>query len=284
VKDLQTYLRPETAEEAVRLKRGYGPQAVYLGGASDLLVHRPRGVTAAIDIRHAGISDITRRNGMIAIGGGALLRDVELSLADVARGMLRTAVRETAPWLIRNAATLAGNVANASPAADSVPALLALDARLGLRGEWEEEVEVADVLLGPHNTTLGDRLIVEIRIPERAAARRGAFIKFARSKSDIAQVNIAVTLRLEGGLIHDVRVALGAVAPTAVRARAAEAALEGRPATEGVLREAAEALRGDTSPISDWRASAEYRSRVSAVLLRRAVLAAAAENGNGAGG
>jgi CO/xanthine dehydrogenase FAD-binding subunit len=283
VKDLQSYFRPSNPEEAVELKREYGERAVYLGGASDLLVHRPPGVVAAIDIRHAGMSHVGWRAGMAIIGGGALLRDVELGLPDVAGGMLRVAVRETAPWLIRNAATLAGNVANASPAADSVPALLALDARLALRGEWQEEIALADVLIGPHSTTLADRLIEEIRIPERSAALRGAFMKFARSKSDIAQVNIAVAFRVEDGRMHDVRVALGAVAPTAVRAPAAEAALEGQTPDDDALRAAGDAVREDISPISDWRASAEFRSRVSSTLLPRAVLMAAADR-NGAHG
>jgi CO/xanthine dehydrogenase FAD-binding subunit len=228
-------------------------------------------VLVAIDVRHAGMSGVGWRDGIAVIGGGALLRDVELTLPDVAGGMLRTAMRETAPWLIRNAATLAGNIANASPAADSAPALLALDARLGLRGEWEEEVDVADVLIGPHSTTLGDRLIEEIRIPADAVSRRGAFIKFARSKSDIAQVNVAVSFQADEGVLHGARVAFGAVAPTAVRARSAEAVLEGRPPDEDVLQRAAEAVTDDISPISDWRASAEYRSRVSAILLTRAV-------------
>jgi carbon-monoxide dehydrogenase medium subunit len=239
-------------------------------------------VEAAIDIRHAGIEWVRREDGGAIIGGGALLRDVEVTLPDVAGGMLRVAVRETAPWLIRNAATLAGNVANASPAADSVPALLALDARLGLIGGTEEEVDIADVLLGPHRTSLVDRLITYIRIPGEAAAKRGAFIKLARSKSDIAQINIAVAFRLKDETLHDVRVALGAVAPTAVRARSAEAVLEGQPATEDVLRRAGDAVREDIRPISDWRASAQYRLRMSSVLLRRAVMRAAGAGGYGA--
>src|SRR5579872_3721076 len=139
MRDLQQYFRPGSAEEAVRIKREYGARAVYLGGASDLLVHRPRAVEAAIDIRRAGIAFVGQGTEEYVIGGGALLRDVEASLGSLAGGMFGHAIRETAPWLIRNAATLAGNVANASPAADGIPALLALDATLRLMGDGQED-------------------------------------------------------------------------------------------------------------------------------------------------
>jgi carbon-monoxide dehydrogenase medium subunit len=275
MRDLQNYFRPKTVDEAVRIKRDYGPRAVYLAGGSDLLVHRPVGVEAAIDIRHADIGFVMQGDDAYVIGGAALLRDVESTLGAIAGGMLGTAVRETAPWLIRNAATLAGNVANNSPAADSVPALLVLDATLRLQGDVTEDVAVKEVLVAPHRTNLGNRLITEIRIPAEAAGRRGAFIKFSRSKSDIAQVNIAVAFRLDGDVMRDVRVALGAVAPTAVRACSAEAALEGQQVKNEVLDAAAASVKNDISPISDWRASAEYRTRLSGVLLRRAVRQAA---------
>jgi carbon-monoxide dehydrogenase medium subunit len=278
MRDLREYLRPASAEEAVSIKRRYGDKAVYLGGGSDLLVHRPRQVEVAIDIRHAGLGRV-RQNGGYLIGGAALLRDVEREAGAAGGGMFREAVRDTAPWLIRNAATLAGNIANASPAADSVPALLALDAQLALLGEREELVDLADVFEGPHRTSLGDRLITEIRIPPRAAARQAAFIKLARSKSDIAQVNVAVSLLRDGDVVREVRIALGAVAPTPMRARGAERLLEGRAPTDELLREVETAVRDEVRPISDWRASEEYRRRTSGVLVGRALQRALADGG-----
>jgi carbon-monoxide dehydrogenase medium subunit len=185
--------------------------------------------------------------------------------------MLRSAIRETAPWLIRNAATVAGNIANASPAADSVPALMALDAQLVLLGPEEETATIEDVLVGPHRTTLGHRLIKDIRILPEAQRRRAAFIKFARSKSDICQVNVAVAFLAEGNVVRDVRIALGAVAPTAIRARRAEAMLEGQSVSGDLLAEVEQAVQAEVSPISDWRASEEYRRRMSGVLVRRAI-------------
>ncbi|HLJ67210.1 MAG TPA: FAD binding domain-containing protein [Chloroflexota bacterium] len=281
MRNLELYLRPESPQQAVEMKRQRGDEAVYLGGGSDLLVHRPDGARVAIDIRHAGISRIWRQDGHIHIGGATLLRDVELDLPQVAGGMLREAVRETAPWLIRNAATLAGNIANASPAADAVPALLALDAQLNLLGEFEESASLEDTLVGPHQTALRGRLIHNIFIDKDAARRTGAFIKLSRSKSDIAQVNVAVAFRRDGTVVRDVRIALGAVAPTAIRAHAAEAELEGRPVGSETLESVARVVATEVRPISDWRASADYRRRMSAVLVRRAIESAYARSGNG---
>ncbi len=271
MKNLKEYCRPSSVEEAVALKRELGERAVYLAGATDLMVHRPSRVERAIDIRHAGIAFAGQNGDWYVIGGGALLRDAEEAMKDVCGGMLRRALRETAPWLIRNAATVAGNIANASPAADSVPALLVLDAQLHLGAGDSDNVSLGSVFVGPHRTTLGDRLIHEIRIPRSAADRHGAFIKLARSKSDIALVNVAVAFTRDGDRLRDVRIALGAVAPTPIRATGAEALIEGEVASPRALAEVERHVREDVRPISDWRASAEYRTRMSGVLVRRAV-------------
>jgi carbon-monoxide dehydrogenase medium subunit len=239
-----------------------------MGGSTDLLVHKPEGVEAAIDIRHAAMDEVRETKDEVVIGGGALLRDAEKAVQGVAGGMLRQAVRETAPWLIRNAATLAGNIANASPAADSVPALMVLGARLVLLGDVHEEASIEDILSGPHRTLLGDRLIREIRVPRSVGVRAG-FHKLARSASDIALVNAAVALRVEAGVVRDVRIALGAVAPTPIRARIAEASLEGRPVDETLLTEVERVVSEEVRPISDWRASESYRRRMSGVIVRR---------------
>lgn len=271
MRNLKEYFRPGSAAEAVDIKTRFGPEAVYLAGGSDLLVHRPEGVRAVIDIRHAGLGACSRGQDWHTIGGAALLRDVEDQLGDLAGGMLGAAVRDTAPWLIRNAATLAGNVANASPAADAVPALLALDAELDLLDGGTSTAQVEELMLGPHLTSLGDRLITRIRIPLTAGFRRAVFTKLARSKSDIALVNMAVALRLDGGRAHEVRVALGAVAPTAVRAREAESLLEGQELSNELVMEVEQTVRAEVRPISDWRASEEYRRRMSGLLVRRAL-------------
>jgi CO/xanthine dehydrogenase FAD-binding subunit len=270
-RNLREYYRPASPEEAVRIKEEFGSEGAYLGGGSDLMVHKPEGIRAMIDIRHAGMGEVGRENGDYVIGGGALLRDAEAALAEVAGGMLSQALRETAPWLIRNAATVSGNIANASPAADSVPALLALDARLSLRGQGESDVPLQDIQIGPHHTALGNRLIEQIRVPADAAGRHAAFIKLARSKSDLAIANVAVSFHLQGSVMSSVRIALGAVAPTPFRAAATEALIEGKELTPELLDAVDSTVQGEASPIDDWRATAAYRRRMSGVLVRRAL-------------
>lgn len=276
---VEEYFRPQSAHSAVTIKQQYGDAARYLAGGSDLLVVRPEGVRVVIDIRHAGLNDIRTDEAGVHIGGAALLRDVEAALPLVAGGMLAEATRETAPWLIRNSATPSGNLANASPAADLVPALLALDAELLLHGDGDERVLAEDVLVGPHRTSLGDRLIVSILIPPDACDRRGAFIKHSRSKSDIAQVNVAVAFRQDENVLRDVRIVLGAVAPTAMRARLAEGVLEGQCITPELLRDVQDTVSEEVRPISDWRASAGYRRRIAGVITRRALERAAQRGG-----
>jgi probable selenate reductase FAD-binding subunit len=271
MRNLRLYYRPTTAAEAIKLKREHGDRAVYLAGGTDLLVHKPERAEVAIDIRHAGLAGIDTDGGDVVIGGAALLRDAEREVEGVAGGMLTHALRETAPWLIRNAATVAGNIANASPAADSIPALMVLEAQLDLMNGTQSRVALEDVLLGPHLTSLGDQLILGIRIPERALHRSGVFIKHSRSKSDIAQVNVAVAVSRDGDIARDVRIALGAVAPTVIRVPVAESLLEGQQVTDTILRRVERVVTEEVRPITDWRASEWYRRRLSGVLVRRAL-------------
>lgn len=267
---VREYLRPTCVQEAVSLKRAHGPSAAYLAGGTDLMVVRPSGVEVLIDIRHLGLNGVTVAEDLVRIGGAARLRDAERAVSHLGGGMLTRAFRETAPWLIRNAASVAGNIGNASPAADAIPALMALNATLEVQGEIEEQVSVEDVLRGPHQTNLGDRLITGIVVPVEAE-RRGVFIKLARSHSDIAQVNVAVSARAVDGVLQDVVIVVGAAAPVPVRVQAAEDIVNNQYPSARILKDVEDAVRMAVRPITDWRASAEYRRRVSGVLARRAL-------------
>jgi carbon-monoxide dehydrogenase medium subunit len=152
-----------------------------------------------------------------------------------------------------------------------VPALLALDAELVLLNTRDERVAVEDIFEGPHRTSLGDRLIREIRLPRHAGRRVSSFAKLARSASDIALVNVAVSLELDGDVVREARIALGAVAPTPMRARHAEKILQGQSVTTGLQREVEQLVREEVHPITDWRASEAYRRRMSGVMVRRAL-------------
>jgi carbon-monoxide dehydrogenase medium subunit len=173
---------------------------------------------------------------------------------------------------IRNMATLAGNVASALPSADTPPSLLVLDAQVVLVGAQGERIVPLDsFFIGPAKSVRERELIRELRIPLPENELNGGFYKIGRTAEDISMVNAATTLRIQAGKITWARLVLGAVAPTPLRVVKAEEALIGRPATEEILQEIAEIVRNDVRPISDQRASADYRRRMSGVAAVRAL-------------
>jgi len=175
---------------------------------------------------------------------------------------------------VQGRASLAGNLCNTSPAADSVPALIAARATCTIAGPTgTREVPVEAITTGPGHTSLArGELIVAFRLPARPVRAADAYLRFIpRTEMDIAVVGAAVNLVLDArGLCTDARVVLGAVAPTAILVPEAGAALVGRQLDEDTLRELDAAARRACRPISDKRGTAEFRTRVAGVLARRA--------------
>lgn len=178
---------------------------------------------------------------------------------------------------IRNMATVAGNVASALPSADTPPSLLALDAQAVLVGiQGERVVPLNSFFVGPGKSVRERELIRELRIPLANLDRlRGGFYKIGRTAEDISLVNAATTLIIEDGIITAARLVMGAVAPIPLRTVRAEEALTGQPPTEETFRRAAGIVREEVRPISDHRASADYRRRMSGVAAVRALRQAA---------
>jgi carbon-monoxide dehydrogenase medium subunit len=175
---------------------------------------------------------------------------------------------------IRNLATVGGNLCNASPAGDTLPALLAYDAECRLAGPAGERVlPLADFLVGPGRTALQPtEMLVGLRLPPTAARSGGLYIKHSpRSTMDIATVGVAAVLTLDaqGKVCQEVRITMGAVAPTVVHATAAEAVLRGQPVDETRIQQAAQAALADAHPIDDIRGSAAHRRRIVAPLVQR---------------
>jgi xanthine dehydrogenase small subunit len=173
--------------------------------------------------------------------------------------------------LIRNGATLGGNLGTGSPIGDAPPALLALDASLVLVSrDGEREVSLADYFTGYRQTVKRpDELIKTIRIPTPVAPI-SAFHKIAKRRfDDISSVAVAFALRLEDALVSDIKIGLGGVAATPLRGLAGEQALIGRPWSRDVVEAAAEALIREGTPMSDHRASADYRSAMLGATLRK---------------
>ncbi len=172
---------------------------------------------------------------------------------------------------VRNTGTLAGNIATASPIGDSLPALMALDARLVLRrGGTTREVGLEEFFVGYRRTAMQPGEFIErIRIPIHTRRRFAAYKISKRFDQDIASVCAAYSLALDGSTVRDIRIAYGGMAPTPRRARLCEQALAGCPWNEATVEQASPALDRDFAPITDLRASAAYRSLVARNLLRK---------------
>ena len=180
------------------------------------------------------------------------------------------AARETGAIAIQNRGTVGGNIANASPAADLPPALLVYDAALAVassRGRRTIPYELFHTAYKKMDLA-GDELIVSVRLPRRGTAWRQAYRKVGTRRAQaISKICFAAAADIDGGIIRDVRIALGSVAPTVVRARSAEAALRGRQLSAASIAAARAALTENIAPIDDIRSTARYRLEVAGNLL-----------------
>jgi len=274
------YHQPESLADAVDLAARFGGQASFLAGGTDLIVQIERGRVAPRHViglgRVPGLAGI-EVNGRIALGARVTHRAIEQTPA--LAGPLRCLV-EGAEVIgghqVRNVATVGGNLANASPAADLVPCLVALDGAVTLVGPGgERKLPIERFLLGPNRTARRpEELMIRVglsTLPPRAAT---AFLKAGRRRAmEISVVCVAARLVLDSSFERclEARVVLGAVAPTVVRAHAAEGLLEGQPVGGESFRRAAEAAQESCRPIDDVRASARFRQHLVGVLVRRAL-------------
>lgn len=274
------YHQPESLPDAVALAARFGEAASFLAGGTDLMVQIERGRVAPRHVvglhRVPGLAGI-EANGRIALGAGVTHRAIER--APALGGALRCLI-EGAEVIgghqVRNVATVGGNLANASPAADLVPCLLALDGMVKLVGPGgERELPVERFLLGPNRTARRpDELLTLVTLPALPAHSSSAFLKAGRRRAmEISVVCVAARLTLDASRERclEARIALGAVAPTTVRAREAERALEGRPVGGEAFARAAAAAQEACRPIDDVRASAAFRRHLVGVLVRRAL-------------
>jgi len=253
------------------------PDARLVAGGTDLLV-RLNDVLVwppLIDLSHVDdLRGITCTDGVLRLGALVTYRELERDAHVVQHAaVLAEAAREVGSPAIRNRGTLAGNLANASPAGDTIPALYVLDAEVELRSRaGQRTVPVTEFFCGPGRTVLqAQELICAVRIPVRAGWR-GAFERLGqRAALAISEVSAAVCVHGEGGLVRDARIALGAVAPTVVRAKAAEALLCGAALTDDVCERAGEAAARVAAPITDMRSDAADRRAMCAVMVRDAL-------------
>lgn len=271
-------VQPKSLTAALDALAQNDPNLRPLAGGTDMLVDirsgraTPNVLVSLQDI--AELRGIRRENGTLTVGAATtiseFLTDPHLTTYDA----LTEAAYYFANPMIRNLATVGGNLTSASPAGDMLPPLLALGAQVELVSASTTRVVPLDQLfLAPRKTVKrADELVANLRLPAAGAKSlvASSFYKLGLRRADaISIVSVAVWLRREGDTVADVRIALGAVAPRPMRATSAEAVLRGQPFNDANVQEAARLASGECSPIDDLRASAAYRRRMVQVYVRR---------------
>ena len=271
---------PTSLEEVFDLLDEHGKAAMLMAGGTDVLPSLKLGRKACGHLiwlkRVAGLDALEYDDTAgLRIGATALLEDVrDFPATRDHYPALSDAIRNLATPQTRAKGTVVGNICNASPCADTATPLLVYGARarISSRGNTRE-LPLEEFFRGPRRTALERGEVVEsILVPKPASDQRAVFLKFSpRSKVDIAAVNVTVGLHLDGGTIERARIFLGTVAPTPVRAPQAEAVLEGARPDSRLFERAADTARGECAPITDHRATREYKMHLVGVLVRRAL-------------
>jgi carbon-monoxide dehydrogenase medium subunit len=272
------YFEPKTITEALSVLAKYGEHANVIAGGTDVMVDMKykEEPGCLVNIKKIpGLDTIQENGASLQIGPLVTIRDIETSrLVRERLPLLWESCHQFASLQIRNTATIGGNICRASPSGETLAPLLALEAKAKLAFKDGEKTEAfSSFFQGPGKTSLGSKgLLTEIEIPYPPKGSHGVYLKHAvRGAMDIAMVGVAVLITADAGnsSLQDVRIALGAVAPTPIRATKTEALLRGRSLTAALVKEAATLAASESSPITDQRSSAEYRGWIVEALTRR---------------
>ena len=272
------YFEPKTVSETLSLLDKHGAEAKVIAGGTDVMVdikfkEEPGSL---VNIKKLpGLSGISENGGSLRIGALTTIRDLETSaLVREKLPVLWEASHQFASLQVRNTATVGGNICRASPSGETLAPLLVLEATgKCVFSAGEKSQPFTSFFQGPGKSVLGAKgLLTEIDVPYPAPGSKGVYLKHAvRGAMDIAMVGVAVMITPDASKnnLQDVRIGLGAVAPTPVRAPKAEALLRGKPLTAALVKEAAALAASEASPISDQRSSAENRRWIVEALTRK---------------
>jgi len=275
------YRTPKNLKEVHASLKEFGTDAKLVGGGTALVIMmkqrlvRPACLVSLRSVR--GLDGIEVKDGGLRIGGLATHRDVESSALVRRRlPLLAETYHHVATLRVRNMATVGGGLAHADPNQDPPPTLIALGATVKATSAGGSRVIPLDEFFTDYYETVlkPDEIITEVFVPKLAANSGGAYFKFLpRTADDYATVSAAAVLTLDKNkkTVSDVRIALGSVGVTPIRATAAEAVLRGQPLKAEAFAEAGEKAKEAVDPVSDFRGSAAYKKDMAAVFVRRAL-------------
>jgi CO/xanthine dehydrogenase FAD-binding subunit len=273
------YFAPRTIEEACSLLSKYREEARVIAGGTDLLAkmkNRRLLPSYLISLKHIPDLDYIRYDEKrgLRIGALATIESIKTS-ATIRRkfGILAQAAGLMGSVAIRNQGTIGGNLCNAAPSAETAPALISLGTKakiVGLSGE--RTITLEDFFAGPGVTVLqADEILTEVQIVNLPPRSGGVYLKHSLRKMDIALVGVGVVVTLDGESCTGIKIALGAVAPTPIRARKAESVIRGQVPDEGLMEKAAQIASAESHPIDDIRSRAEYRRQILSILTKQGI-------------
>jgi len=276
------HFAPTTIAEACSLLATHGTAALPLAGGTDLLVKMknrkvvPRYI---VNLKNINGLDQIKYDAKEGLNIGALVTIQALKNSIMVKRkckILAQAAAAESSVQVRNIATLGGNISNASPAADAPIALIAVSGSVIISGaNTQREILIENFTTGPGCTILQQgEIVTEIRVPPLPPQTGAAYLKHSVRQTDIAIVGVGVVITLEGNVCGGVKIALGSVAPTVIRARRAEALLTGKTMTEELITRAAQLAGNESRPINDIRQSAEYRNEAIIEATKATILRA----------
>lgn len=282
----EKYLFAGSPQEAARILDAEGERAVVVGGGTALRGFASRGllnhVEVLVDLQRAGLRFVREEEGWVTVGAATRLWELERELEETGPYRMLLEALRCLPVQVRSLATVGGSLCSAHPSFDPPAALIALEAQVEIVGpSGNRSLPLQGFFRDFLVTELGrGELVTQVRIPKPPPGTVSTFLRLARNAGDISLVNVAVRLTLassSGSRCRGVRIALGGVGPTVVRALETEAALEGRALAREAIEGALRAMERDIQPWDDLRASASYRREIAKVLLKRALLTLAAQ-------
>ncbi|RKX86527.1 MAG: xanthine dehydrogenase family protein subunit M [Spirochaetes bacterium] len=272
------FFKPQSFKELLDIKDELLSAGYPLAGGSNLLVYIKENMVKSgtlIDISSIEeLKGINKVDGSIEIGAAETITNIlESSLINRELPFFSLSLKDFGNPLIRNKATIGGNLADASPVADTAPPLLVLGAFVSVVSRsGTRKIPVAELFTGPRKNKLEENEVIQKIIIPIPLEGKGAFLKLGQRKgTSISVTSVAVWIESSSDKFRNIKIALGGVAPTPVRALNTEKAFSGKNIDRNSIKTFAETLRKDIRPISDVRGSAEYRTEVSINLLKRAV-------------
>jgi carbon-monoxide dehydrogenase medium subunit len=272
------YIFPKTKEEILKILEQEKSEACIVAGCSNVLPYiKDKIIPPKLLLDISGIEElnyIKKNESNLCIGATTTISDlISSKIIREECNVLYQVAEQFADPTVRNRATIGGNLVDASPAADTAPPLLALDVVLEIESkESKREIFLKDFFIGPRKTVLhDDEMIISIKFKNDPINKQGCFIKLGlRQAMAIAVVTIAMILEIEKNKVKDIRIAMGSIAPIPLRLFKTEEFLKNKEVNNDLIEEAKNKVYDEVNPISDIRASKEYRRYVSGILFKRA--------------